>query len=50
MDGKTEAFGDRNEDTRESDAFYDAVTAVREALRGRAAPVGEGGARLAETS
>ena len=43
-------LGDRNEDTRESDAFYDAVTAVREALRGRAAPVGEGGARLAETS
>jgi hypothetical protein len=26
------------------------VTAVREALRGRAKPVGEGGARLAETS
>ena len=43
-------LGERNEDTRESDAFYDAVTAVREALRGRAAPVGEGGARLAETS
>jgi NitT/TauT family transport system ATP-binding protein len=43
-------LGDRNEDTRESDGFYDAVTAVREALRGRATPVGEGGARLAETS
>lgn len=43
-------LGERNEDTRESDAFYDSVTAVREALRGRAAPVGDGGARLAETS
>ncbi|MFZ4510779.1 MAG: ABC transporter ATP-binding protein [Candidatus Nanopelagicales bacterium] len=43
-------LGDRNEDTRESDAFFEAVTAVREALRGRAKPVGEGGARLAETS
>ena len=43
-------MGDRNEDTRESDAFFEAVTAVREALRGRAAPVGEAGARLAETS
>ena len=28
-------LGDRNEDTREADAFYDGVTAVREALRGR---------------
>ncbi len=26
---------DRDEDTREADAFFDAVTAVREALRGR---------------
>ena len=43
-------IGDRNEDTRESEAFYEAVTAVREALRGRAKPVGDGGARLAETS
>ena len=43
-------LGERNEDTRESDTFFEAVTAVREALRGRAAPVGEGGARLAETS
>ena len=43
-------IGDRNEDTRESDAFFESVTAVREALRGRAAPVGESGARLAETS
>lgn len=43
-------LGERNEDTRESDGFYDSVTAVREALRGRATPVGEGGARLAETS
>jgi NitT/TauT family transport system ATP-binding protein len=43
-------LGERNEDTRESDAFFEAVTAVREALRGRAAPAGEAGARLAETS
>jgi NitT/TauT family transport system ATP-binding protein len=41
---------ERNEDTRESDAFFESVTAVREALRGRSAPSGEGGARLAETS
>lgn len=27
-------LGERNEDTREADAFYDGVTAVREALRG----------------
>jgi len=32
------------------EAFFEGVTAVREALRGRATPVGEGGARLAETS
>ncbi|MFM9049864.1 MAG: ABC transporter ATP-binding protein [Actinomycetota bacterium] len=43
-------IGERNEDTRESDAFFESVTAVREALRGRSTPVGEGGARLAETS
>ena len=43
-------LGDRNEDTRESDGFFEAVTAVREALRGRSAQVGEGGTRLAETS
>ncbi|HAN70592.1 MAG TPA: nitrate ABC transporter ATP-binding protein [Actinobacteria bacterium] len=29
------ALGDRNEDTREAEAFYAGVTAVREALRGR---------------
>jgi NitT/TauT family transport system ATP-binding protein len=28
-------LGDRNEDTRESEAFFESVTAVREALRGR---------------
>ncbi|MGI9197701.1 MAG: ABC transporter ATP-binding protein [Candidatus Nanopelagicales bacterium] len=43
-------LGERSEDTRESDAFFESVTKVREALRGRATPVGEGGARLAETS
>ncbi len=31
---------DRDEDTRESDDFYDAVTAVREALRGRVGGAG----------
>ena len=31
---------DRDEDTREADAFFDAVTAVREALRGRLAAQG----------
>lgn len=31
------ALGDRNEDTRESEAFFEAVTAVREALRGNPA-------------
>jgi NitT/TauT family transport system ATP-binding protein len=30
-------LGDRNEDTRESEAFFEAVTAVREALRGNPA-------------
>ncbi|MFM8154470.1 MAG: ABC transporter ATP-binding protein [Actinomycetes bacterium] len=29
------SLGNRNEDTRESEAFFEAVTAVREALRGR---------------
>lgn len=29
------ALGDRDEDTREAEVFFDAVTAVREALRGR---------------
>ena len=28
-------LGDRDEDTREADVFFEAVTAVREALRGR---------------
>jgi len=28
-------LGERNEDTREDEGFYDSVTAVREALRGR---------------
>jgi NitT/TauT family transport system ATP-binding protein len=31
------SLGDRNEDTRESESFFEAVTAVREALRGRSA-------------
>jgi NitT/TauT family transport system ATP-binding protein len=31
------SLGDRNEDTRESEAFFEAVTAVREALRGNPA-------------
>jgi NitT/TauT family transport system ATP-binding protein len=30
-------LGERNEDTRESEAFFESVTAVREALRGRSA-------------
>jgi NitT/TauT family transport system ATP-binding protein len=30
-------LGERNEDTRETDAFYSGVTEVREALRGRSA-------------
>jgi NitT/TauT family transport system ATP-binding protein len=29
------SLGERDEDTREADAFYASVTAVREALRGR---------------
>jgi NitT/TauT family transport system ATP-binding protein len=33
-------LGERNEDTRESEAFFESVTAVREALRGRS---GNGG-------
>jgi NitT/TauT family transport system ATP-binding protein len=33
-------LGERNEDTRESEAFFESVTAVREALRGR---TGNGG-------
>lgn len=43
-------LGDRTEDTRESDGFFESVTAVREALRGRSTPIGDTGARLAETS
>ena len=33
-------LGERTEDTREADAFYAGVTAVREALRGRTGPSG----------
>ena len=36
------SLGDRNEDTRESEAFFEAVTAVREALRGRTGNGGNG--------
>ena len=46
-------LGERNEDTRESEAFFESVTAVREALRGRtpgSSPGTSGSGRLAETS
>ncbi len=33
-------LGDRNEDTREAEAFFEAVTAVREALRGHTGSAG----------